>query len=208
LLCRKKANADTVDVNNNHPLHFTCRLERKEIEEKAVQASQKQPCKLTLDTLISLSLSLSARQERFVAATSILLDLNANVNAKGWCDSSPLHLAAMSCHTPTVKILLESKANLDATDSNGQTPLHLAAIGQYPPCIELLVQAKANIHAQEARGRTPLDLAREAGGRGEAVRILQAEESILERIRFVTASAKNAAGGVMPFSWPSCCDVR
>ena len=38
-LLRKKANADCVDSNGQRPLHFTCRLHRAEIEEKAVQVS-------------------------------------------------------------------------------------------------------------------------------------------------------------------------
>ena len=145
-----------------------------------------------------------------MAATTMLLDHNADVNAPGWCDSTPLHLAAMCCHIPTVQKLLESRADLEASDSNGQRPLHVAVVGSFPPCVECLIQAKSDIHAADKQGRSPLALAK-AAGKSEAVRLLENEESILERIQLVTQQAKTTAGSTAGEVWPalaSCCDAR
>ena len=143
-----------------------------------------------------------------MAATTMLLDHNADVNAPGWCDSTPLHLAAMSCHIPTVQKLLESHADLEASDSNGQRPLHVAVVGSFPPCVECLIQAKSDIHAADNQGRSPLALAKEAGN-NEAVRLLEKEESILERIHD-TLLGKTTAVSTVGEVWPalSCCDAR
>jgi ankyrin repeat protein len=51
----------------------------------------------------------------------------AEVNAKGSLDATPLHFAVSRAHKDVVELLLANKAQVNAKTIDGETPLHLAA---------------------------------------------------------------------------------
>ncbi|MCC6004418.1 MAG: ankyrin repeat domain-containing protein [Thermofilum sp.] len=76
-----------------------------------------------------------------IARVKELLKKGANVNAKTWENSSPLHVALARVGymeesmrkrmVDIVKILVESGADLNAKDVRGITPLHLALLHEH-----------------------------------------------------------------------------
>lgn len=63
--------------------------------------------------------------DRYLAGLSIPRDI---LNAKDKYGMSPIHLAAMAGHMPTVKLLLELGADVKAFNNNKQSPLFTALI--------------------------------------------------------------------------------
>jgi ankyrin repeat protein len=68
----------------------------------------------------------------------LLLINNADVNAKGNNDTTPLHWAACYGHGQVVEFLLANKAAVNAKDISGSTPLHWAATCGQKEIVELL----------------------------------------------------------------------
>jgi uncharacterized protein len=74
-----------------------------------------------------------------VQATSLLLELNADVHAPNNANQSALHSAAASGMPSTIDVLLAHRAHVNCVDSVGNTPLHVAALaGRLPSTIALL----------------------------------------------------------------------
>lgn len=83
---------------------------------------------------------------------------------------SPLHLAAATGGSETVKILLAAGAELDSTDDAGRTPLHLAVTApdrderfSGSEVVRMLLAAGAEPDRVDNGGETPLDVARKRG---------------------------------------------
>ena len=101
---------------------------------------------------------------------SILLNLNANVNAINDDDEcTPLHFAAARGHQHVLFLLLHGKSDINAKTSKNQTPLHLAAMNGHECCVKALlyfaehVKEKINLNVQDYNGNTPLHYSAQNG---------------------------------------------
>lgn len=56
----------------------------------------------------------------------LLLDRDANIEAKEVDGGTPLHKAAEGGHTGTAQLLLDRRAKIDTADTEGNTALFLA----------------------------------------------------------------------------------
>lgn len=92
----------------------------------------------------------------------ILIELNANVNAKTFnCGSTPLHRAAYMCHEKVVKLLLEKGANVLEKDCDFKTALHKCVERgrvNFMDIAKLLIKSsRETLDVKDKFGKTPLD---------------------------------------------------
>jgi uncharacterized protein len=83
---------------------------------------------------------------------TLFLETGANVNIRGWYNTTALHHAVKYGELRTAKALLEKGAEVDPVTGEGwnfRTPLHIAAQWGYIEVIEFLIQ-------KGAEGYTPL----------------------------------------------------
>ena len=73
-----------------------------------------------------------------------LIEEGANVNTRGYINSTPLHLTS---DEEIAIFLIKEGANIEARDNDGDTPLHLAALNGYDHIIDVLIENGAEIHA-------------------------------------------------------------
>jgi ankyrin repeat protein len=69
---------------------------------------------------------------------------------------TPLHLAALHCHTNVVMLLLDKGANVNRKATDDATPLHLAAQEGCGDAVKVLLAKGAKVNARDDEGRTPL----------------------------------------------------
>ncbi len=69
----------------------------------------------------------------------LLLEHNADVDAKNDEKRTPLHKASTWGRTETAKLLLQYKADVNVQDDDGRTPLHYASCNGHPKTAELLL---------------------------------------------------------------------
>ncbi|RYP66170.1 hypothetical protein DL771_007946 [Monosporascus sp. 5C6A] len=105
----------------------------------------------------------------------LLLDKDAEANAKDNYGRTPLSRAAGKGHREVVQLLLDKGAEADAKDNYGRTPLSWAAENGHKEIVQLLLNIGAEADAKDNYGGTPLL------GAG--------------------ADAKNNYGGRTPLSW-------
>lgn len=90
-------------------------------------------------------------------AIKLLLEKNAEVDARACGYKTPLHMAAVCGHEAAVRLLLENGANHSPQDIGySQTPLHVAAASGHETIVKLLIEAGANIKAASSRGANHL----------------------------------------------------
>jgi ankyrin repeat protein len=93
----------------------------------------------------------------------VLLEFDADVNAKDDVGGTPLHTAVVLNHLDIAKRLLKYNADVNAKDHDKRTPLHFAAMrGQLDHVWELLSHG-ANRYAKNKAGQTPQQVAVEKG---------------------------------------------
>ncbi len=69
---------------------------------------------------------------------------------------TPLHLAALNCHTNVVLLLLDQGADINVTAQDLATPLHLAAQEGCTDAVTVLLDHSAQVNLRDSQGRTPL----------------------------------------------------
>ena len=104
------------------------------------------------------ALHLAAKQGN-LELIKMLLDYQADVQAKNIQGWTPLHFAALTGQVEAIQVLLYNKAAIEAKDDLGQTPLHLAALAGQVAAVQLLINHQASVVAIDYKGRTPYDLA-------------------------------------------------
>ena len=92
----------------------------------------------------------------------VLLDHEADVNAKDANRYTPLHWAAEANAHQAAEVLLDHGADVNAKDANGQTPLHWAAWANAHQTAKVLLDYGAKPNARSATRQTPLHDAAEA----------------------------------------------
>ena len=95
----------------------------------------------------------------------LLLEKNAQIEAKDRDQITPLHLAARSGHRDIVDLLLEKNAQIEAKDRDQITPLHFAARSGHRDIVDLLLEKNAQIEANTEIQGTPLHFAAGCGHR-------------------------------------------
>lgn len=98
-----------------------------------------------------LRLAIRRADEELVA---ILVENDADVNAKGINGESPLHLAALQGDLKVVQILVENRARKFATDLDGKPPIHWAARRGHYQVVEYLLSSSGDKDTKLKR--TPL----------------------------------------------------
>ena len=86
----------------------------------------------------------------------LLLEKDADVDAKDEYGQTPLLWAAWNGHEAVVKLLLEKGAELETEDSSGQTPLLWAAWNGHEAVVKLLLEKGAELETKSSYGQTPL----------------------------------------------------
>ena len=92
---------------------------------------------------------LKAAKEGRQREVKTLLQSNANIEAKGDLQETPLHLAAKKGHRDIVDLLLEKKADIEAKTDCQSTPLHLAAEEERLDFVTLLLEKGADLGAKD-----------------------------------------------------------
>ena len=69
---------------------------------------------------------------------------------------TPLHLAAVNCHTNVVLLLLDKGADINISAKDNATPLHLAAQEGCADVVTVLLERSAEVNPRDNQGRTPL----------------------------------------------------
>jgi len=90
------------------------------------------------------------------AVVKLLLEKDANTEAKDTYGRTPLSWIAGNGHEAVVKLLLEKDANTEAKDTHGRTPLSWTAGNGHEAVVKLLLEKDANTEAKDTHGRTPL----------------------------------------------------
>ncbi|WP_406655755.1 ankyrin repeat domain-containing protein [Methanolobus sp. ZRKC2] len=86
----------------------------------------------------------------------MLLENNADVNAKNSEGKTPLHASTTWGEKDTALLLLKNGANVSSVDNSGKTSLHLVAARDHIEFAELLMDYDADINAVDDQGATPL----------------------------------------------------
>ena len=93
----------------------------------------------------------------------LLLNADADPNARTMDGQTPLHCIAQGDHSETVQALCNSGADPNARNSDGQTPLHLAVENSDHETVRILLDAGANPNARDKDGWTPLHVVNREG---------------------------------------------
>ena len=109
-------------------------------------------------------------------AVSLLLNFEADVNARSGLHLAPIHLIENDKGTNILKLLLDKSANIEATTKDGTRLVHIAA-SNGTEAIKLFREAVsrgANLYATRFNGDTPAHCAASSGCE-KALRILKSE---------------------------------
>ena len=121
-------------------------------------------------TLLQTSLNADLFEEKGTAEiVPFLLRHGADVNARDFSLSTPLHYALGCGNVEAAQLLLESGADIEARNNQGKTPLYMEMHVMWTnleararDVTQLLLERGANVNAQDNDGDTPLLTAAEA----------------------------------------------
>ena len=85
----------------------------------------------------------------------VLLQHNADVNARGRASEIPLHYPSYTGETRVTKLLLEHGAAVNARSMSGSTPLYRASEHGHIEVVKILLDHGADVHIRGEEGRTP-----------------------------------------------------
>ena len=85
-----------------------------------------------------------------------LIESEANVNARGEHNCTPMHLGARYGHLELVQLLVEHEANMNARDDLHRGPLHYAANFDRLEIEEFLLSKGAKYDAVDDEGTAPM----------------------------------------------------
>jgi ankyrin repeat protein len=86
----------------------------------------------------------------------MLIDANANVNARTHRGNTPLLEATETKTHNVMKTLIDAKADVNLKNEFGSTPLHIASKSDKFEKVRLLIDAKADVNEYSGSGQTPL----------------------------------------------------
>ncbi len=109
----------------------------------------------------------------------LLLEAQANLDAKATDGFTPFHIAAERGHIEIAKALNRAGADINAQMWSGNTPLHFAVVNHNTEMVKYLLSNHANVNVKNYDGKTPLDAAIYAGNTN-IVRILSDAELIMQ----------------------------
>uniref|UniRef100_A0A2M3YYW5 Putative ankyrin n=1 Tax=Anopheles braziliensis TaxID=58242 RepID=A0A2M3YYW5_9DIPT len=114
---------------------------------------------ITIDYLTALHVAAHCGH---VKVAKLLLDRNADPNARALNGFTPLHIACKKNRIKVVELLLNHGATIGATTESGLTPLHVASFMGCMNIVIYLLQHDASPDIPTVRGETPLHLAARA----------------------------------------------
>ena len=105
------------------------------------------------------SSEITKRLETDMKIAKLLIDNNAEIDAKNIFDETPLHEACRYNYVEIAKLLLQKGANVSSRNDRGESPLLKTILWGHAKIVELLLQNGAEIDATDKDNRTPLNLA-------------------------------------------------
>jgi ankyrin repeat protein len=90
-----------------------------------------------------------------LAIVQLLIEKGADVNSKGWWDTTPLYYAALYGHRAMVDLLLKSGADVNGRPDRWSTPLHASD----PEIVKTLLRYKPDLAAPKNSPGAPLERA-------------------------------------------------
>ncbi len=102
---------------------------------------------------------LEAVLDENLAAVTLLLNNDADIEAHNEHGDTSLHIAAIMGYTEIVTLLLDRGADIESQNDDGDTPLQAAALNGQAEVVALLLDRGANIEARNNDGSTPLQVA-------------------------------------------------
>lgn len=90
------------------------------------------------------------------AVAADLAEYPGDLNLPDDAGLTPLHLAALHCHTNVMALLLSKGADINRKAKDEITPLHVAAQEGCADAVSLMLEKGAEINARDSQGRTPL----------------------------------------------------
>ncbi|KAG9227950.1 putative ankyrin repeat-containing protein, partial [Amylocarpus encephaloides] len=99
----------------------------------------------------------------YKTVVKLLLDKDANVNARGGYYGNPLQAASAGGHEAVVKLLLDKDADVNAQGGYYGNPLQAASAGGHEAVVKLLLDKDADVNAQGGDYGNPLYAASEGG---------------------------------------------
>ncbi len=119
-----------------------------------------------------------ACQGGFTSCVRLLLEHDANIDARDFLERTPLMLACIYIKgTEVIRLLCEDGANLELTDTWGNTALHHAALGGHLETLKVLLQHKCEVDAMNHDGYLPVHYASLIGRSKNVEFLLEQEEN-------------------------------
>ena len=133
--------------------HFIGLLGITVLKQLKYSSTTKQILKQNIKTALPLH---RAAWGKSTETAQILIDNNANIEAKDDDGDTPLYNAAWNNSLETAQILIDNNANIEAKNNVGETPLHGTAWSDSTETAQILIDNQANIEAKDDDGKTPL----------------------------------------------------
>lgn len=137
-----------------------------------------------------------AAQQGQIPVMRVLIERQADLNAKDMVGRTPLHYALMVGKRPAVQLLLEKGADIHIQAEEGMTCLHSATMSNDPVLVQLCVERGISVDAKSLLG-TPLHLAAMSNASKSAAELIRCGASV----HAVTQESKET-----PLHWAAASD--